>query len=175
MRGPRTAGVGCDGIAERCMVVRHSTVCQAGVAGGITPSSCPPVQMLILNEVDRMSKEAQHSLRRTMEKYTAACRIVLCCTNVSKARPRCSRPFPCGKEEDGEWNRGRRAAGFCSCAGPHPAQPALQAWGNGRSCSDDRAMPHSRTRSSPSFCTGDRACAVAVPVRARGFALAPPD
>lgn len=40
--------------------------------------------MLILNEVDRMSKDAQHSLRRTMEKYTAACRIVLCCNNVSK-------------------------------------------------------------------------------------------
>ena len=41
-------------------------------------------QMLILDEVDRMSKDAQHSLRRTMEKYTAACRIVLCCNNVSK-------------------------------------------------------------------------------------------
>ncbi|KFM24547.1 Replication factor C subunit 3 [Auxenochlorella protothecoides] len=50
-------------------------------------------KMLILNEVDRMSKEAQHSLRRTMEKYSAACRIVLCCSNVSKViepvRSRC--------------------------------------------------------------------------------------
>lgn len=42
--------------------------------------------MLILNETDRLSAQAQHSLRRTMEKYSASCRLVLCCNNVSKVR-----------------------------------------------------------------------------------------
>lgn len=53
-------------------------------------------KILILNEVDRMSREAQHSLRRTMEKYSSACRLVLACSNISKACTPLEHRLPCG-------------------------------------------------------------------------------
>ncbi|CAL9019073.1 unnamed protein product [Prunus brigantina] len=47
----------------------------------------------VLNEVDKLSREAQHSLRRTMEKCSAYCRLILCCNSSSKVteaiRSRC--------------------------------------------------------------------------------------
>lgn len=50
-------------------------------------------KVLVLNEVDKLSREAQHSLRRTMEKYSASCRLILCCNSSSRVteavRSRC--------------------------------------------------------------------------------------
>mmetsp|Transcript_9184 Transcript_9184/g.31901 ORF Transcript_9184/g.31901 Transcript_9184/m.31901 type:complete len:357 (+) Transcript_9184:38-1108(+) len=52
-----------------------------------------PYKVLVLNEVDRLSREAQHSLRRTMEKYSGSCRLLLVCNSASKVidavRSRC--------------------------------------------------------------------------------------
>ena len=44
-------------------------------------------KVVLLNEVDKMSRDGQAALRRTMEKYTAACRFILVCNNACKACP----------------------------------------------------------------------------------------
>jgi len=44
-------------------------------------------KVVLLNEVDKLSLEAQAGLRRTMEKYMKSCRMILCCTSITKVIP----------------------------------------------------------------------------------------
>ena len=48
---------------------------------------------MVINDAERLSKDAQHALRRTMEKYSSIIRFILCCSSVGRVispiRSRC--------------------------------------------------------------------------------------
>ena len=45
------------------------------------------VIVILLVEADKLTREAQQALRRTMEKYIASCRLILCCQSTSRVLP----------------------------------------------------------------------------------------
>ncbi|TFG35079.1 replication factor C small subunit [Candidatus Thorarchaeota archaeon] len=51
------------------------------------PSGDAPFKILVLDEADHLTTDAQHALRRTMESYSQSCRMILICNYSSRIIP----------------------------------------------------------------------------------------
>jgi replication factor C small subunit len=53
----------------------------------VMPTSDVPFKILVLDEADHLTNDAQHALRRTMETYASSCRMILICNYSSRIIP----------------------------------------------------------------------------------------
>jgi replication factor C subunit 3/5 len=74
-------------------VVVQEVIKEIAQSPPIDYSSQKGFKVVVLSEVDKLSRDAQHALRRTMEKYITSFRLVMCCNSTSKVlepvRSRC--------------------------------------------------------------------------------------
>lgn len=98
-----------------------------------------PYKVVVLNEVDRMSRSAQHALRRTMEKYMRTCRLILICNSTSRLiAPLRSRCLGVRVPSHSKENLHQTIRKVCEAEGrPAPSEPfihtlALRSGGNMR-------------------------------------------
>lgn len=73
------------GIYDRIVVVE--LIKQIAQTRNLNQDGQREFKVIVLSEVDSLTKDAQHALRRTMEKYMATCRIILCVNSTSRVIP----------------------------------------------------------------------------------------
>ena len=71
------------GIYDR-IVIQELIKTTASAQQITTTTNDKEFKVVVITDVDQLSKDAQHALRRTMEKYMTTCRIILCANSTSK-------------------------------------------------------------------------------------------
>jgi replication factor C subunit 3/5 len=68
-------------------IIIQKVIKESASVGQIDTKNQRNFKIIVLQEVDNLTKEAQAGLRRTMEKYMKSCRLIMSCNSLTKIIP----------------------------------------------------------------------------------------